>query len=107
LTLQDPVATRWLLFFLLKQHCFDFFFKKIDPADLMIWSKSGTRVLDKTRNPGLGPGRVLKLTEKTIQNIYIYLFLPKREGNWFREVIRQLFKYFFYNNKVKKKKNWV
>jgi hypothetical protein len=42
--------------FFTKTTSFWFFFKKIDPADPV---KPGDPV--KTRNPGLGPGRVLKL----------------------------------------------
>jgi len=62
LTRQNPVATRWLLFFLFcffftKMTPFRIFFKiGIDLADPATRSKPGDPV--QTRNPGLGPGRV-------------------------------------------------
>jgi hypothetical protein len=45
---KNPVATHWLLFFLLKRRRFDL--KKIDPDDPI-----------KTRDLSLGPGRAWKL----------------------------------------------
>ena len=47
---QDPVANPLTFVFLLKRRRFDCFKKKTDPADPV-----------KTRNPGFGLGRVLKL----------------------------------------------
>jgi len=61
---QDPVTNPltfvFFCFFFTKTMSFWFFFKKrIDPADPV---KPGDPA--KTRNPGLGPGRVLKLWYK-------------------------------------------
>jgi hypothetical protein len=58
-------------FFLLKRRRFDFFFKRIDPADS---AKPGDPA--KTRNPSLGPGRVLKLCSWQLQAficVYVYI----------------------------------
>jgi len=52
-TQQDPVVNPLAFFFLLKQRCFDLKNKKNWPGP------PGDPV--KTQNPGLGPGRVLKL----------------------------------------------
>jgi hypothetical protein len=59
----NPLIFVFFLFFLLKRRRFDFFKKRIDPADPV---KPGDPA--KTRNPSLGPGRppgrVLKLWVK-------------------------------------------
>ena len=51
---KNPIATRWLLFFvvfLLKRRRFDFLKIKIDLNDLVTRSKSGDPI--KTQNPNL------------------------------------------------------
>jgi hypothetical protein len=74
LTREDPITnplTFVFFFFLLKRRRFDFFFKRIDPADS---AKPGDPA--KTRNPSLGPGRVLKLCSWQLQAficVYVYI----------------------------------